>query len=69
MNLIEDNVARIPETGCWLWLGNILRGYGRMPRTQHRAQRVSFELYRGPIARHGVSKATAFKYRPHRNGT
>lgn len=28
---IEDNIHRIPETGCWIWMGELNRnGYGRI---------------------------------------
>jgi hypothetical protein len=44
-----------PNTGCWLWKGSTVHGYGsfRVPnggngRTTY-AHRVAWELYRGPI--------------------
>lgn len=47
-------VSPEPNTGCWLWTGNVnAKGYGRM-RTdgQHGAvpaHRVAYELFIGPI--------------------
>lgn len=43
-----------PNSGCWLWLGDLVQGYGRMtvrssPRWQIRAHRLSFEIHKGPI--------------------
>lgn len=44
-----DLVEKIPESGCWIWMGNMMRGYGRTPRSQRRAHRESYELHCGPI--------------------
>lgn len=46
-----------PNTGCWLWLGQINpNGYGQTPgrrvdgrQPQYRAHRLSYEAYKGPI--------------------
>ena len=57
MNTTKD-IARFnasytpePNTGCWLWLGTIQRGYGHIhfAGKKRRAHRVSYELARGPI--------------------
>ena len=53
----ESKVERIPESGCWIWVGDAGR-YGHVsfgtPPNQHRraAHRVSYELFRGPIPEH-----------------
>jgi hypothetical protein len=45
----------VPESGCWLWTGNLTdRGYGLIAadgRTNRRlrAHRVGYELYRGAV--------------------
>jgi hypothetical protein len=41
-----------PNTGCWLWVGGNVRGYGVMSinRKHLLAHRVSFALHIGPIA-------------------
>ena len=41
----------VTETGCWIWTGAELKGYGRMVVNGKylRAHRISWELYRGPI--------------------
>lgn len=45
---IENNIARVPESGCWLWLATINnKGYGRIDGKY--AHRVSFELKNGKI--------------------
>ena len=49
---IEQNVVRIPESGCWIWNGAVgCRGYGKLRSnyTQHSAHKVSYELFRGPV--------------------
>jgi hypothetical protein len=50
---IDDKVLRIPESGCWIWLGSITNhGYGTMTlgaRTNISAHRASYELKHGPI--------------------
>lgn len=40
-----------PNTGCWLWTGLTVRGYGRIYEKSRaiRAHRLSYELYKGPI--------------------
>ena len=44
-----------PNTGCWLWLGHLQRGYGRFEigrrgqRQTFLAHRFSYELHKGPI--------------------
>ena len=50
---IANKVAKIPEAGCWIWLGAITNhGYGRMTlgrKTHIAAHRASYELKNGPI--------------------
>ena len=50
---IANKVAKIPETGCWIWLGSITKhGYGKMTlgaKTHINAHRASYELKHGPI--------------------
>lgn len=46
-------VEMIPFHGCWEWSGNRNpAGYGRIDirKKSHRAHRLSWELFRGPIA-------------------
>lgn len=40
-----------PETGCWLWLGSTMYGYGRCSHKgkSHQAHRVLYERHKGPI--------------------
>ena len=51
---LESRIARLPESGCWLWTGVVNdRGYGILhvyigdQRKQVRAHRMTFKLYRG----------------------
>ena len=50
---IASKVAKIPEAGCWIWLGSITNhGYGTMTlgrKTHIVAHRASYELKYGPI--------------------
>ena len=50
---IANQVAKIPEAGCWIWLGTITNhGYGVMTlgrKTHIVAHRASYELKNGPI--------------------
>jgi hypothetical protein len=56
---LEASIERIPEAGCWIWLGMLNeKGYGRVrtagkhgPKTG--AHRVVWEAYRGSIP-HGL---------------
>lgn len=44
----EKRIERIPESGCWIWLGGLQpSGYGIFRRT--RAHRLAWELYKGEI--------------------
>lgn len=49
---LEDQVERIPESGCWLWTGSITDdGYGRI-RVKSGVvsiHRSSYQLYKGKI--------------------
>lgn len=40
-----------PNTGCWLWLGSLRSGYGRVSvqRRGYFAHRVSYEMHKGEI--------------------
>lgn len=40
-----------PDTGCWMWTGGTKAGYGAVwdGGKMHRAHRVSYEAYVGPI--------------------
>lgn len=53
MNL-HDNIERVTESGCWIWLGstNGKQGYGVVyfNRRMQLAHRLSYELHKGPIA-------------------
>lgn len=56
---IEDNVAKIPIAGCWLWMGSLNPyGYGRVlnalrtvngKRAHAQAHRVSYEQKHGAL--------------------
>ena len=50
---IEMNSVKVPESGCWIWIGMMSRyGYGRLTlgaKTNHSAHRTSYELKHGPI--------------------
>lgn len=40
-----------PTSGCWLWLGTLVKGYGTMRWMggNYRAPRLAWEAFRGPI--------------------
>lgn len=43
-------VSPEPNSGCWLWLGSLTRGYGSFSfGKQMRAPRFSYEEFKGPI--------------------
>jgi len=43
-----DKVSPEPNSGCWLWLGGVIKGgYARIGREY--AHRFSYEHFRGPI--------------------
>lgn len=49
---IEDKVERIPEGGCWVWMGTTtVRGYGQLisNNRKHYAHRASYEAFIGEI--------------------
>jgi hypothetical protein len=49
---IEDKVLRIPEAGCWVWMGSSqVRGYGEIisNNRKHLAHRASYEAFVGKI--------------------
>lgn len=49
---IEAKVTRIPEAGCWVWMGTTTAGgYGQLlsGNKKHYAHRVSYEAFIGPI--------------------
>ena len=39
---------RVDENGCWLWLGALCRGYGRVGKSEY-AHREIYEREHGPI--------------------
>jgi hypothetical protein len=48
----ERLIERIPQSGCWIWMGSVdRRGYGRFSphRIARKAHRVAYELFVGPI--------------------
>lgn len=53
----ERHIERIPESGCWLWMGALRGGYGRTvvgsrtdkTRRSIAVHRALFEKIRGPI--------------------
>ena len=49
----EQFVERVPESGCWLWVGRVDpdRGYGQFYLDGRivRAHRAAWNIYRGPI--------------------
>jgi hypothetical protein len=55
---IDSRIERIPETGCWIWTGQLDRGgYGKAKvaerlngsRRNAQAHRLVYEMHRGPI--------------------
>lgn len=49
---IEDKVVRVPEAGCWVWMGTTtVRGYGQIESHKRKvyAHRASYEAFIGPI--------------------
>lgn len=49
---IEEKVERIPEGGCWVWMGTTtVRGYGQIisNNRKHYAHRASYETFIGEI--------------------
>jgi hypothetical protein len=50
---IQDNSVKVPESGCWIWVGpTTIHGYGRLTfgaRTNIGAHRASYELKHGKI--------------------
>ena len=49
---IEAKVEKIPEAGCWVWMGTTtVRGYGQIisHTRKHYAHRASYEAFVGPI--------------------
>lgn len=48
----KNHYIPVPESGCWLWLGRVVRTkYGKIwiDGTERMAHRVFYELHRGPI--------------------
>ena len=53
---LEEKTLKLPQSegGCWLWLGALSNGYGRIGRYKgpcRPAHRVAYELYRGHIGK------------------
>lgn len=52
---LEAKIERIPESGCWLFIGTLRDGYGRIRQGGRRdspllqAHRASYELAKGKI--------------------
>jgi len=49
---IESKVEKIPEAGCWIWMGATqVRGYGELisHNRKHLAHRASYEVFVGLI--------------------
>lgn len=54
---IERHIVRLPESGCWIWIGNSTHdGYGRMmvidqngKQRPIRAHRISYAANKGPF--------------------
>ena len=49
---IEAKVEKIPEGGCWIWMGSTtVRGYGQLisHSRRHYAHRASYQAFIGPI--------------------
>ena len=49
---IEEKVERIPEGGCWVWMGTTtVRGYGQIisNNRKHYAHRASYETFIGEV--------------------
>jgi len=49
---IDKYIERIPESGCWLWMGALFKnGYGqtRLKGLPHSAHRLSWHIYRGSL--------------------
>ena len=49
---IEEKVEKIPEGGCWIWMGaTSVRGYGQLisHARKHYAHRASYEAFVGSI--------------------
>lgn len=49
---IEEKVLRVPEAGCWIWMGSLqVRGYGEIisNKRKHYAHRASYEAFVGEI--------------------
>lgn len=48
----DSRVERVPESGCWIWMGALTdKGYGkfRSKTLQYAAHRKCYEAHRGPI--------------------
>ena len=49
---IEEKITRIPEAGCWVWMGSTqVRGYGELISNNRKylAHRASYEAFVGEI--------------------
>jgi hypothetical protein len=49
---IEEKVEKIPEAGCWIWMGSTqVCGYGEILSSNRKmlAHRASYEVFIGPI--------------------
>ena len=53
MDIIEKNIERIPEAGCWIWTGSCRpTGYGQVfvNKKTISAHKYTYETYKGPVA-------------------
>lgn len=51
-DMLADRTAYEPNTGCWLWIGNVnVHGYGvlNVDGKRQRAHRVAYQLEVGPV--------------------
>lgn len=52
MKAFEDFIERVPESGCWIWMGALRDGYGRIRMPQApitSAHRLSYQMRNGEI--------------------
>ena len=47
---VRDNSVPVTESGCWLWLGRLMKnGYGAASRPYRTAHRLSYVAFKGAI--------------------
>jgi hypothetical protein len=49
--ICQDRIQPEPNSGCWLWSGRLIKGYGILLHDDrmHQAHRLVYELVKGPI--------------------